>query len=127
MTLASHLFVSSTDGALHDTRAPNWAANPLRVNYSRTHSDINTTADLRATLRAGKWAWPGGYPLYFITSDGAALSFDAAQGNYAQCSRSIRDKCNDGWRIVACDINYEDADLYCGHTGARIESAYGND
>ena len=28
------------------------------------------------------YAWPGGYPLYFVTSDGAALSFEAVLANW---------------------------------------------
>lgn len=125
MKLPEHLFVSSVDGALFDTRAANWSAKPLRADYQRTHSDISNTLQLRATLRAGAYAWPGGYPLYFITSDGEALSFDAVRAEYAQVSRAIRDKSNDGWRVVACEINYEDAELICAHSGNRIESAYG--
>ena len=27
------------------------------------------------------YAWPGGYPRYFITNDGVALSYDAAREN----------------------------------------------
>jgi hypothetical protein len=27
------------------------------------------------------YAWPGGYPRYFITNDGAALSYNAAREN----------------------------------------------
>ena len=30
---------------------------------------------------ANPYAWLGGYPRYFITSDGAALSFKTAQEN----------------------------------------------
>lgn len=33
-----------------------------------------TIDDLKAHLEADKYAWPGGYPLFFITSDGAARS-----------------------------------------------------
>jgi hypothetical protein len=36
----------------------------------------------------------------------------------------MRNKVNDGWRVVACDTNWEDASLYCDHSGERIESAY---
>ena len=32
-----------------------------------------------------------------------------------------------GWRIVAAEINWEDKDLVCDHTGEPIECAYGND
>lgn len=121
--MTRHLF-TSCEGSLFDTRMPNWAAHPLRTDYNRTHGTIDNTVQLRSTLRAGQWAWPGGYPMYFITDDGAALSFDAVRDNYAQCSRSIRERCSDGWRIVACAVNWEDGELTCDHTGKPIESAY---
>lgn len=88
---------------------------------------IKTTKDLKTALRNGQWAWPGGYPLYFITSDGAALSFDAVRSEYRQVISSIRHRMNDGWRVVAVEINYEDSGLCCDHTGQRIESAYCDD
>ena len=125
--MREHLFISSCDGALHDTRAPDWSHNPLRANYSRTFSRIKTIAEFKATLRAGPYVWPGGYPLYFITSDGAALSFKAARSEARQIMQSIADKDSSSWRVMACDINYEDVDLYCDHTGEKIESAYGDD
>jgi hypothetical protein len=123
--LASHLFVSSCDGALHDTRQQDWTSHPIRAIYSRTFSRINSTLELRATLRAGAYAWPGGYPMFFITSDGEALSFESVRAEYAQCARSTRDKARDGWQIVACDVNWENAELTCAHSGRMIESAYG--
>ena len=89
--------------------------------------NVKTTKDLKTALRNGQWAWPGGYPLYFITSDGAALSFDAVRSEYRQVINAVRHRLNDGWRVVAVEINYEDSDLYCDHTGQRIESAYGDD
>jgi hypothetical protein len=70
------------------------------------------------------YAWPGGYPRYFITSDGAALSFESARHNIDAVIDSIKENLDDGWQIVACDVNWEDADLYCEDTGKRIESAY---
>lgn len=128
MTLPSHLFASESDGALYDTRAADWSrAAPLRAVYRSHHRDIATTAQLRATLRAGAYAWPGGYPLYFITSDGAALSFDSVRAELGQVLRSIAGRHSDGWRVVACDINYEDSDLRCDHSGERIPSANGDD
>lgn len=126
--LPEYLFVSDSDGALYDTRVAAWSAGlPLRANYRRTASEIRTVADLKATLRNGPYAWPGGYPLYFITSDGAALSFESVQKEFRLIVDSIQTGTNDGWRVVGCDINYEDSELYCDHSGERIESAYGND
>jgi len=91
----NHLFVSS-DGALFDTRRADWSATPLRADYRRTHREINTTIELRATLRAGPCAWPGGYPLYFITDDGEALSFETVRAEYRQCAYSARNEVSDG-------------------------------
>lgn len=92
---------------------------------SYTHSIIKTGKDFRETIRAGAYAWPGGYPLFFITSDGAALSFDSAKENARHIIDSIRNKSKDGWRVIGCDVNWEDSDLYCDHSGKPIESAYG--
>lgn len=124
------LFVSDTDGALYSDNGK-WAAphdSLVRPVYRRHYADISNTAELRATLRAGPYAWPGGYPLYFITDDGAALSFDSVRDNLRIVTESIRDGArgypSDGWRVVACAVNYEDGGLYCDDTGARIESAY---
>lgn len=92
----------------------------------RTHDSSNnlTTHGVKAALRQGPFAWPGGYPCFFITSDGATLSFEAVRENFRSVIYSIRHRSNDGWRVVAVDVNWEDPDLYCDHTGKRIESAY---
>jgi len=88
---------------------------------------INTIHDFRRAIRNGAYAWPGGYPLYFITSDGAALSFDAAKAERRNILQSIAHRSNDGWRVIGADVNWEDQDLACDHTGERIPSAYGED
>jgi hypothetical protein len=75
----------------------------------------------------GPYAWPGGYPCYFICSDGEALSWDAAVANANEIRNAIiaNDRSN-GWRVIALDINWEDVDLYCSHTNKKIQSAYGD-
>lgn len=88
---------------------------------------INSVSDFREAYRNGPFAWPGGYPLYFITSDGAALSWRAAKYNRRNILEAIANKTNDGWRIVGVEINYEDPALYCDDTGERIPSAYAED
>lgn len=92
-----------------------------------SHSRIKTSRQFLETLKNGPYAWPGGYPLYFITSDGGALSFDAAKDNVTTICRAIRHKSRCGWSVVACDVNWEDSSLFCDHTGKRIESAYAED
>ncbi len=90
-------------------------------------SHIKTVADLKDAIRNGPWAWPGGYPIYFITDDGAALSFQTVKKEFRRIASSVKNKDNDGWRVVAADINWEDTELYDDHTGKKIESAYGGD
>lgn len=89
---------------------------------------IETISDFRRAIRNGPYAWPGGYPLFFITADGAALSFAAAKAERRNILEAIRDNAGgSGWRVCAMDINWEDAELFCDHTGKRIESAYAED
>ena len=114
MTRPDHLFLSY-DGNLYDTRRPDWSANPLRVNYSNHVSLIQSPADIKACLRAGSSTDHGGYPLYFITRDGDALSFAAVRENLAECLRAKSPLSYSGphyydrsWDIAYLTVNYED-------------------
>lgn len=93
----------------------------IRKGFQLSHSRIKDTHDLRATLRAGEFTWPGGYRLAFLTRDGGILSFDAVRDNYRLVSDSIRTECNDGWWVDACDMleGYE-YPIYCDHTGEQL-------
>ena len=127
MPLPNHFFVATGSGYghLYDTRLPDWSRQPpLREKYCYTARTIATTADLRATLRNGAYAWPGGYPLYFVTSDGAALSFATVRRELRAILDSIQNSHNDGWRVIGVDVNYEDTELTDDRTGEPIESAY---
>jgi hypothetical protein len=90
-----------------------------------------------AALAAGPWAWPGGYPMYFVMADGETLSFKAAEENKAEIESAIEDedsnaqshryKLDPQWLPVGVDINWEDDALFCAHTNEQIPSAYGDD
>ena len=85
-----------------------------------------TVADFNAALASGPYAWPGCYPLFFVTDDGEALSFDSASAEADLIRDSIASNSRDGWHVVAVEVNWEDEDLRCAHSGEVIESAYGN-
>ncbi|MGY4224350.1 hypothetical protein ACVMIH_001711 [Bradyrhizobium sp. USDA 4503] len=124
--MKTHLFVSDSDGGLYDTRRPDWhKAAPLRAVYRRHFRAIRTAAEFKATLRAGAYAWPGGYPLAFLTTDGAALCFDCARSERRNVFWSIANRCNDGWRVMACDmIDSDDSEeTTCDHCSKEIGSA----
>lgn len=127
MKLPDHLFVSE-DGELLRYRSGSIGADVVRSNYRKTHAEIESVADLKATLRAGKHCWPGGYPLAFWTNDGAALSFDTVRKEFPLIIDAIRrEDVYSGWYVVACDVNWENGELTDAHTGEKIESAYGED
>ena len=76
-----------------------------------------TTLEVKRALKAGPYAWPGGYPLFFVTRDGASLSFEAMRERFREEARDVMD-------VI---VNWEDDSLCCDHTGERIPSAYGDD
>jgi hypothetical protein len=92
---------------------------------------IQTPTQFEEVLAAGKWAWPGGYPQYFVMGDGEAMSFEAAQWNRQRivdemtgcamgCGYDV------GWTIVGVEVNWEDSQLRCCQNDELIESAYGD-
>ena len=91
--------------------------------------EIKTISDFRKAVRSGPYAWPGGYPCYFIMADGEALSFKAAKAERRLLLHAIAhpEYLDKQWLPVAFEINWEDGDLLCSHTGERIESAYAED
>lgn len=109
------------EGALYDERKG--YAEPLRLEYKQTHRSIETGRQLRATLRAGEYAWPGGYQMAFITSDGALLCFACVKEELYNVTHSIRNNCDDSWRVTACDIvhDYEsETGEHCAHCNKQL-------
>jgi hypothetical protein len=89
--------------------------------------NIDTISDFRKAVRHGAYAWPGGYPTFFICADAGALCHACAKKERRSIIHSIKDDYGDGWRVVAMDVNWEDPELFCAHCNERIESAYAED
>lgn len=69
------------------------------------------------------FAWPGGYPLYYITANGGVICPDCANGkNGSEAGDANPDP---QWRLVVVDVHYEGEPMACDHCGDEIESAYG--
>jgi hypothetical protein len=86
---------------------------------------MDTTNDL-AGLRqdnGGKlpyWAWPGGYPILYVLTDGSVI-----------CPGCANDTCHEkhqdpDYRIVAGEVYYEGPELWCCLCEEPIVSAYGD-
>lgn len=59
------------------------------------------------------YAWPGGYPMLYVTRDGLAVCPTCAN--------------RDSSDLLGYDVNWEDADAQCDDCNAAIPSAYGAD
>ena len=62
------------------------------------------------------YAWPGGYPLFYVDKQASVL-----------CPACANKEVDQSQEVVGCDVNWEDAGLYCGDCSERIESAYAED
>ena len=72
------------------------------------------------------YAWPGGYPMWYLTTDGGALCPTCANKERALIDAAAAD--NDAqWNVIAYDANWEDPQFYCDNCSQRIESAYAED
>ena len=84
---------------------------------------MNTASHVKEFIR-NKYAWPGGYPMYAITSDGGVLCHSCCQSEFRNIVGAIHANNSDGWLVEAITVNWEDPDLFCDHCSEPVESAY---
>jgi hypothetical protein len=94
------------------------------MDYSRLRSIQLQSRKLRDQLVASPYAWPGGYPMFAITTDGGCLCHKCCASEHKSIGFTYG---SDGWAIAALDVNYEDPSLYCDHCNNRIDSVYAED
>jgi hypothetical protein len=70
-----------------------------------------------------EFAWPGGYPVFYIFRDGGVCCPDCANANIIAIDEE-RNNSHGGWALGAFDVNYEDTDLNCDHCEKAIPAAY---
>lgn len=71
------------------------------------------------------YAWPGGYPLYYLCADSGTLCPSCVNAEIDLIDVAKRDH-DKQWDVIACDVHYEGDPLTCDHCNCEIESAYGN-
>lgn len=84
---------------------------------------VNPNIPLDSDGMPRKFTDLGGYPLYYVTKDSGVLSPEAVIENLSLTN----DPDDPQWYVVRAEVNYEDQDLVCDHTGQRIPSAYSPD
>lgn len=82
--------------------------------------------DLQGFIRSNGFAWPGGYPMILVMSDGGVIDAKSARENYRQIREAMRanDRRSD-WHPGGIDIHWEGPPEICAHSGREIPSAYG--
>lgn len=90
----------------------------VRRHYARQWATISTGFQVRAALRAGPYAWPGGYALAFVMDDGEAMCFRCVRENFRQIAEAMRrpsDWPACGWGVdgIASEESTDDAATCC--------------
>ena len=75
--------------------------------------------------KAASYAWPGGYPLIYITAEGDVACPDCVNSEDQFVIASEKDHWR-VWPIEGVQIHYEGAPEICCHCNTEIESAYGD-
>lgn len=76
--------------------------------------------------KANAWAWPGGYPLFYVCADSGTLC-PACVSDNLELIRQAPEYLDEQWDVVGVDINWEDSTMQCDHCNKKIESAYGEE
>jgi len=66
-----------------------------------------------------KYAWPGGYPVFYLDSKDNVLCADCANEVYKDPDTDTQ--------LALHDCNWEDPQQYCDECSGLIESAYADD
>jgi hypothetical protein len=82
-------------------------------------------ADVKKAIRE-PYAWPGGYPLYAIMTDGDTCSIEGLKQDWRNVVEAhLHADRRSGFAVAAIAVNWEDTTLICAITNKTIESAYG--
>ena len=83
-------------------------------------------SEIKAVLRNGSYAWPGGYPMFFIMGDGETMHVECVKARWRDVAWAhINNQFhNRDFLCDAADVNWEDGDMTCCECNKRIESAY---
>jgi len=94
---------------------------PVRRDVARHYRQIDSINKLKSCLRAGEYTSVGMYRLFFITNDGACLSFSSVLDNLQSIYYSMMNDMNDGWKIIGLSSVEEcDDEVYCDHSNELL-------
>jgi len=93
----------------------------VRRDIAKHYRQIDSINKLKSCLRAGEYTSVGMYRLFFITNEGACLSFSSVLDNLQEIYYSIMHNLNDGWKITGLSSVEECEDeVYCDHSNELL-------
>jgi hypothetical protein len=98
--------------------------------YFEKEELMNSMIALDVDLKPIAFAWPGGYPVYYLAVEGfrdveTSELLDCGRTEvHIACPKCAANALAESLILTTQDVNYEDAELYCDICGDRIESAY---
>lgn len=91
--------------------------------YKRVRRALGMTVERKPL---DSFAWPGGYPIVYLCSDGECLCPDCVNAEIDRVDSEIKNpERHDQFRVVAHEIHWEGEAIQCAHCNREIESAYG--
>jgi len=86
---------------------------------------MKNTTEFKAFVR-NHYAFPGGYEIHAVMSDGGCLCHTCAKDNARLIIFNTRSGCgHSGWEFDGATINWEDNDLFCDNCGNQLKPEYG--
>jgi len=85
-----------------------------------------TLDQFNKAIKAGAYAWPGGYAVLFLCKDSGVICFDCARKEQELIRSAIREPeyRDHQWQVVASFINWEDPALVCEHCNKVQKAEY---
>jgi len=68
------------------------------------------------------YAFPGGYPIYYVARDNGVLCPKCVNENLGLCTDPEDNDPRSQWIVNMADLNYEDSFLYCDNCSQLIEA-----
>ena len=87
--------------------------------HTKTY-DLNNPVHMARYIARNQYAWPGGYELCGVTSDGALLCSNCVKEEYVTIHHSTKHAYNDGWQIVAIISEAELESVNCSHCNKEL-------